>query len=88
VYVTRNNVNRIGKPTKTNPMGAKLKDYPATCTTITEMIADEDMDFIEQIFKLIAESVIKVRENPELLYLLAQDYRLKDMEKSEKKKGL
>ena len=77
VWITRNNVGRVGKPNAKHPLGAPLKDYPATCTTVTEMITDQDMEFIEGILTLVGESVLKYRENPELLYLLAQDIRLR-----------
>jgi len=77
VYITTNEVGRVGKPTKTNPNGGKLKDYPTTVTTITEVIGDQDYEFIDNIMNLIVDTVVKGIENPELKYLLYKDYRLK-----------
>ena len=57
--------------------GKKLKDYPSTYGELVHQITDTDWSLIEGCIKLIAESVQAVKSNPELLYLLAQDYRLK-----------
>ena len=57
--------------------GRKLKDYPSTYGELVHQITDTDWSLIEGCIKLIAESVQAVKSNPELLYLLAQDYRLK-----------
>ena len=72
VFITRNQVNRVSEKT-----GKPLKDYPSTCTTITECITQDDMEYIEGIINLVGESVIEWRNNPSVRHLLAQDYRLK-----------
>lgn len=73
VYVTRNTVGRISEKTF-KPM----KDYPTTVTTVTEQIEQKDLDFIESLIYLVADSIDAWNKHPELRYLLAQDYRLKN----------
>lgn len=72
VYVTR--MIDGGYSDKT---GNKLKDYPSTCTVLNHSITDSDWDLIDGCIKLIAHSVQTWQQQPELRYLLAQDYRLK-----------
>lgn len=71
-YVTRPNVGRYSETT-----GKPLKDYPSEFHMVRHAITTEDMDFIESNLKLIAESIQFAQSNPEHLYLLAQDRRLK-----------
>ncbi|WP_169777746.1 PD-(D/E)XK nuclease family protein [Campylobacter curvus] len=73
VWVTNNIVNRISEKT-----GKPMKDYPSSVVPVTELITDDDMRFIEDYLKLIAETYLKSKENPELTYLLYSDYRLKN----------
>ncbi|RUT50955.1 PD-(D/E)XK nuclease family protein [Campylobacter fetus] len=73
VWITNNIIGRISDKT-----GKPMKDYPAKVEAVTEMITKDDMDFIESYLKLIAETYLKAKENPELVYLLYSDYRLKD----------
>lgn len=72
VYITRSNTDRISPTT-----GKPLKDYPSECHIVTEQITDENMNLIEGVLKLVAESVELWQSNPDLHYILAQDYRLK-----------
>ena len=72
VWITNNVVGRISEKT-----GKPMKDYPATVGVCTETITNEDLDFIESIFKLICETVEAYQANPSLAYLLFKDYRLK-----------
>lgn len=72
IYVTTNEVNRISEKT-----GKPLKDYPSEVVEVTEPITEDDMKFIEDYIKLIAETYLKGEELPELIYLLYSDYRLK-----------
>lgn len=72
VFITTNEMNRISEKT-----GKRLKDYPSIVNTINYEISDLDMEIIENTLKLISESVQTWKENPELQYLLCQDYRLK-----------
>jgi hypothetical protein len=73
VWITQNIVGRISEKT-----GKPMKDYPSQVVPVTELITDEDMEFIEQYLKLIAETYLKAKECPELTYLLYSDYRLKE----------
>ncbi len=69
-YITRQDINRIGKT------GKPLKDYPSEIITIIENITEESMEYIDSIIKLIAHSVQYWNNHPEHRYLLAQDWRL------------
>ena len=67
-------INRIRivygiKPTKT---------LPARCVVVTENIDYVSEQLMNNTLKLIAESVLKVRENPELTYLIFKSYDLKE----------
>lgn len=72
VYVSRDNTGRVSEKT-----GKPLQDYPSTVNVITEPVTQEGMDIIEGLLKLIADSVLLWKANPDMRYLLAQDYRLK-----------
>lgn len=72
VWVTRNEVNRISEKT-----GKPLKDYPTQVVEVTEQVSQNDMEFIESVLKLIAETVQASRDYPELTHCLFKDYRLK-----------
>lgn len=72
IYVTRNNVNRI------NDKGKKLPDKPSVVTEVVESITSKDIQYIENQFRLIIDSVKAVKENPDLAYLIFKDYSLKD----------
>ena len=71
VYITRDNTGRISEKT-----GKPLKDYPSECHIVTELVTQDSLDLIKGVLKLIAASVTTWQSNPELRYLLAQDYRL------------
>ena len=73
VWITNNIVGRISEKT-----GKPLKDYPAQVIPCTHCITDEDMKFIEDYLKLIAETYLASKKYPELTYLLYSDYRLKN----------
>lgn len=57
--------------------GKPLKSYNSTTSTLNHLITDSDWDLIDGCINLIAHSVQTWKANPELRYLLAQDYRLK-----------
>jgi len=73
IYVTTNVVGRTGTT------GKPLADYPATATTLTHYITAEDIEFIESILKLVAETAEYVKANPHLAYIIFRDYRLKSI---------
>lgn len=72
VYVTRSNVGRVSEKT-----GKPLKSYPSQVHVLTEPVTDEAMALIDGVINLVAESIQTWNDKPELRYLLAQDYRLK-----------
>ena len=75
VYVNRAIDGRYVSEKTGKPCG---KVHPPEVTVLTETITKEDLDFIESVMKLCAESVAKVKEDPSLTYLIFRDYRLKD----------
>ncbi|MEE3693883.1 PD-(D/E)XK nuclease family protein [Campylobacter sp. CLAX-22107-21] len=72
IWITNNIVGRVSEKT-----GKPLKDYPSKVIPVTQVITNDDMEFIESYLKLIAETYLKAKECPELTYLLFSDYRLK-----------
>lgn len=72
VYVSRHIDGGISEKT-----GKPLKSYPPQVSTINHLITQADWDLIEGCLNLIADSVQTWKSNPELRYLLCQDYRLK-----------
>lgn len=75
-WITNNQVGRTSPTT-----GKPIKDYPCSVTTVTHTVTPEDLDFIESLLKLIAESVQLVKEKPDLAYIVFKDYRLKQQTK-------
>lgn len=73
VWITQNQTGRISEKT-----GKPMQDYPTTVTPITEMINEDDYDFIESLLNLTAETVQAARDNPHLKHLLFKDMRLKE----------
>lgn len=74
IWITTNQVNRISEKT-----GKYLKDYPTQIIPVNYQITTEDMDFIEDYLKLIGETYLKYKQDPNLAYLLFSDYRLKQI---------
>ena len=72
VYVTTDVTGRISETT-----GKPLKDYPTTVTSIVHEVTNDDMELIDGVLRLVAESVKTFKEKPELRHLLAQDMRMK-----------
>lgn len=72
VYISRANTGRYSEKT-----GKRMKDYPSQVNTLTYDIKDDDMEFIESILLLIAESVQAWNKHPELRHIISQDYRNK-----------
>ena len=73
VYINRNIDGGISEKT-----GRPLKSYPPEVTVLTEMITDEDMEFITSILNLCVDTVKLAIEKPEYSYILFRDYRLKE----------
>lgn len=73
VYVTTNQVGRVSETT-----GKPLKDYPTTVTSIVHEVTSSDLEIIDSVIRLVAESVKAFKEQPKLRHLLAQDMRLKE----------
>lgn len=73
VYINRNIAGGLSEKT-----GKPLKSYPPEVTVLTECIDQDDMDFIESLLNLCAESVDMAKQHPELAYLIFRDYRLKE----------
>lgn len=72
IWITTNQVNRL------NEKGKPLADYPATCSVSQPITIDEQsLTFIEDILKLVAETVQFVRANPQYAYIAFRDFRLK-----------
>ena len=72
IWITNHQVNR------TNTKGKPLEDYPATCSRSSIItIDDESLRYIEDILKLVAETVQFVKANPQYAYIAFKDYRLK-----------
>ena len=53
------------------------KTLPVRTFTVTEVVKAEDWEMIENTLKLIAESVEKIKTNPELTHLIFKSYKLK-----------
>ncbi len=72
VFITTSETGRWSEKT-----GKALKDYPSTCTVITEPVTQEGLELIGSCLAIIAESVDVWNKQPELRHLLAQDSRCK-----------
>lgn len=73
VYVTTSVTGRVSEKT-----GKPLKDYPTTVTSLVHEVTPSDLEIIESVVRLVADSAKQFIENSKLRYLLAQDYRLKE----------
>lgn len=74
VYVNRNIDGGISE--KTNK---PLKSYPPVVTVLTEVITEEDIQFIEGLLELCVDSCIATDEYPELTHVIWHDPRLKEV---------
>ena len=72
VFITTCETGRVSEKT-----GKPLKDYPSTCTVVTEQVTDQGLELIGSCLAIIAESVDTWNKQPELRHLLAQDSRVK-----------
>lgn len=72
VYISRNIDGGISEKT-----GKPLKSYPPELTVLTEVIDQDDIDFISSLLDLCVEKYIATEKHPELTHLLWHDMRLK-----------
>lgn len=72
VYINRHIEGEISEKT-----GKQLKSYPPEVTVLTEVITDEDLDFIQGLLELAVDSVEAAKEHPELTHVIFHDPRLK-----------
>ncbi len=71
VYVNRNIEGEISEKT-----GKRLKSYPPEVTVLTDTLEPGDLDFIEGLLKLSADSMEAVKKYPELAHVIWHDPRL------------
>jgi hypothetical protein len=72
VYVNRSIDGGISDKT-----GKPLKSYPPEVTVLTEVITEEDLDFINGLLELAVDSVEAAKNHPELRHVIFHDPRLK-----------
>lgn len=72
VYVSRNIDGGLSEKT-----GKPLKSYPPEVTVLTELITQEDMDFIKSCLDLCVDTLAAGEAHPELLHVMWHDPRLK-----------
>lgn len=73
IYVNRNIDGGVSEKT-----GKPLKSYPPTTTVLTEVITQEDLDFIEGLLYLAVDSIQAWKAHPELAHVIWHDPRLKE----------
>jgi RecB family exonuclease len=71
VYVSRGIVGEISPKT-----GRQFKSYPSEVTVLTEVLTDEDMDFIKSMLYLCVDSLEATKKQPELTHIIWHDPRL------------
>ena len=76
IYVTRNNVGRVGKYNEKTKKYGVVKQYPTQVKVLTEQITEQDYEYIEGMINVIARSIKLWITQPELRSIIAQDSRL------------
>ena len=76
VYVTRNNVGRVGKYNEKTKKFGVVKQYPTQVKVLTESIEQHDLDYIEGLISVVAKSIRLFQERPDLRDIITQDSRL------------
>lgn len=71
LFITTADVNRISEKT-----GKRLQDYPSTTSFLLHQVTDQDMELIDGVLRMVAQSVQLWKTNPELRWALAKDWRL------------
>jgi len=75
IYVSRN-IEGLMSPTGN---GKQLKSYPPELTVLTEMITDEDMQFITGQLEMCVDACLATDEHPELTHVIWHDPRLRGL---------
>lgn len=70
-------VNRYIDGGVSDKTGKPLKSYLPEVTELTEVVTEEDFDFIEGVLKLCVDSVKATKKHPELTHVIWHDPRLK-----------
>ena len=70
-------VNRYIDGGISDKTGKPLKSYPPEVTVLTEVITEEDLDFINGLLELAVDSVEAAKDHPELRHVIFHDPRLK-----------
>ena len=72
VYITTDIMGAISEKT-----GKPLKSYPSDVQILEEAVLPDDLDMIDNIWNVIAESVALFRDRSELRHVIGQDMRLR-----------
>lgn len=70
-------VNRYVDGGLSEKTGKPLKSYPPEVTELTEVITEEDIEFIKSLLSLCKDTVIASNNHPELNHVIWHDWRLK-----------
>lgn len=73
VYVNRYIDGGVSEKT-----GKPLKSYPPQVTELTEIITNEDFDFIKGLLHLCVDSIEATKKHPELTHVIWHDPRLRE----------
>lgn len=72
VYVNRHIEGEISEKT-----GKQLKSYPPEVTVLTDVLTEDDFEFIDGLLDLCVDSCEAAKDHPELLHVIFHDPRLK-----------
>ena len=76
IYVTRNNVGRVGKFNEKTKKYGVVKQYPTEIKVLTESITEQDYEYIEGLINVIARSIRLWQTDESMRSIIAQDSRL------------
>lgn len=71
-YISRAIVGEFSEKT-----GKQFKSYPSELTVLTEVLTDDDMNFIYSMLNLCVDSLEVTKKHPELTHVIWHDARLK-----------
>jgi len=75
IYITKPQGGEISPKT-----GKKLKFYPSEVVVLSDNFENDEYEFIHSLVMLCKESLEKIMQEPELVYLIFRDYRLKGID--------